>query len=143
MAPEKERGKKPGKDEFEGLPGSLVTGLKAADRSVPMITAAVDRRVSAMAKAHFRERRQRIPVPRPAWAAIAATLIVAVIVGYWRLDPVFEQTDIYADVDRSGRIDIADVLALARSQEAGERSREQLDRFAAKVVSLRRPGEAS
>lgn len=139
MAPEKE----PEKDEYDGLPRPLVEGLKAVDRPVPMITAAVDRRVSAMAKAHFSARRQRIRVPRLAWPAIAATFLVAAIVGYWRLNPLPEQSDIYADVDRSGRIDIADVLALARSQEPGERSREQLDRFAAKIVSLHRPGDAS
>ena len=39
----------------------------------------------------------------------------------------------YADVDNSGRVDIADVLALAR---AGAASPAELDAFARRVVSL-------
>lgn len=137
MAPEEE--------QYPELPKSLIEGLKALDRSAPMITARVDRRVSEMAAVHFSARREPTRMPHPLWSAVAATLLIAALIGYWRLDPApeRERADVYADIDGSGQIDIADVLALARSRDAGERSREQLDRFAARIVSLKTQGETS
>ena len=133
MAPEEE--------QFEDLPRSLIEELKSADQPMPMITARVDREISQMARAHFSMRRQPARLPRPAWAAIAATLLITVLVAHWQVPP--EQGAIYADIDRSGRIDIADVLALARSQESGERSQADLDAFALRIVSLKSHGESS
>lgn len=135
MAPEEE--------QFEDLPQSLIEGLKSADRPMPMITARVDREISQMARTHFSMRRQPARLPRPAWAAIAATLLITILVAHWQVPPGPEQSAIYADIDRSGRIDIADVLALARSQESGERSQADLDAFAFRVVSLKSHGESS
>ena len=132
MGPEKERS--------EDLPQPLIEALKSADRPVAMITARVDREVSEMARSHFSARRQPTRVPRPAWAAMAATVLIAVIVV--QLQPP-DQSTLYTDVDRSGRIDIADVLALARAQGPGERSQADLDAFASRIVSLKRAGEAS
>jgi len=132
MGPEKERS--------EDLPQPLIEALKSADRPVAMITARVDREVSEMARSHFSARRQPTRVPRPAWAAMAATVLIAVIVV--QLQPP-DQSTLYTDVDRSGRIDIADVLALARAQGPGERSQSELDAFASRIVSLKRAGEAS
>jgi len=132
MGPEKERS--------EDLPQPLIEALKSADRPVAMITARVDREVSEMARSHFSARRQPTRVPRPAWAAMAATVLIAVIVV--QLQPP-DQSTLYTDVDRSGRIDIADVLALARAQGPGERSQAELDAFASRIVSLKRAGEAS
>jgi hypothetical protein len=135
MGPEKERS--------EGLPQPLIEALKSADRPVAMITARVDREVSEMARSHFSARRQPTRVPRPAWAAMvamAATVLIAVIVVQLQLP---DQSTLYTDVDRSGRIDIADVLALARAQGPGERSQAELDAFASRIVSLKRAGEAS
>lgn len=133
MAPEDER--------FEDLPQSLIEGFKAADQPVPVITARVDRAKSQLARAHFAARRSAL-TRRSAWAAIAATVLIAVFVLQLRL-PTPEQDPVYADVDRSGRIDIADVLALARAQEPGERSQAELDAFAYRIVSLEPAGEAS
>lgn len=132
----------PEEDQFEDLPQFLIEGLKAADQPMPMITARVDRDVSRMARKHFSTRRQPARVPRPAWAALAATVLIAVLVVQLQApDP--DQGALYTDVDRSGRIDIADVLALARAQPPGKRSRAELDAFASRIVSLDPAGDAS
>jgi hypothetical protein len=133
MGPEKERS--------EDLPEPLIEALKSADRPVSMITARVDREVSEMARRHFSVRRQPTRVPRPAWAAVAATVLIAVF-AVQRQSPGPDQTAPYTDIDDSGRIDIADVLALARAQ-GPERSQAELDAFAAWIVSLERAGETS
>jgi hypothetical protein len=133
MEPEKERS--------EDLPQPLIEALKSGDRPVPMITARVDREISEMAQRHFSVRRQTARVPRPARAAMvamAATVLIAVFVVQLQS---LDQRTLYTDVDRSGRIDIADVLALARAQEPGERSQPELDAFASWIVSLDRAGE--
>lgn len=135
MAPEKER--------FDDLPQSLIEGLKSADRPVPVITARVDREISEMARTYFSTRRQPARVPRSAWAAIAATVLIAAFVLQWRVPGTRDQSAVYADIDRSGRIDIADVLALARAQEPGGRSQAELDAFASRIVSLKPVGDAS
>lgn len=134
MGPEKERS--------EDLPQPLIEALRSADRPVPMITARVDREISEMARRHFSVRRQSPRVPHSAWAAIAATVLIAVFVV--QLEPPGpDQGALYADIDGSGRIDIADVLALARAQEPEERSQAELDAFASRIVSLKRSGDAS
>jgi hypothetical protein len=137
MGPEKERS--------EDLPQPLIEALKSAHRPVPMITARVDREISEMARRHFSVLRRPTRVPRPAWTAMvamAATVLIAVFVVQLQ-PPNPDQSALYTDIDRSGRIDIADVLALARAQEPGERSQAELDAFASRIVSLKRAGEAS
>lgn len=135
MGPEKERS--------EDLPQPLIEALKSSDRPVPVITARVDREVSEMARRHFSVRRQPGRVPHSAWAAmaaVAATILIAVFAVQLQ-SPGPDQTSLYTDVDRSGRIDIADVLALARAQGPEERSQPELDAFASWIVSLERAGE--
>lgn len=135
----------PEKEQSEDLPPPLIEALKSADRPVSMITARVDREISEMARRHFSVRQQPTRVPRPAWAAMvamAATILIAVLVVELQ-PPSPDQGVLYTDIDRSGRIDIADVLALARAQEPGERSQAELDAFASRIVSLKRAGEAS
>lgn len=124
-----------GNEPFEELPQFLVEELKSADRPVPTITARVDREISEMARTHFASRQRPVPTRRPAWVAVAATVLIAVLVLQLRV-PEPDRSSVYADIDRSGRIDIADVLALARTQPPGERSRAELDAFAYRVVSL-------
>jgi hypothetical protein len=135
----------PEKARSEDLPQPLIEALKAADRPVPMITARVDREISEMARRHFSVRRQPAGVPRTAWAAMAAIAATVLIVAFVvQLQPPGPgQAALYADIDRSGRIDIADVLALARAQGPGERSQAELDAFASRIVSLKRAGDAS
>lgn len=126
-------------ETFEDLPQSLVDELKAADRPLPMITARVDREIAAAARAHFAGRRRPGGLRRSGWAALAASVLVAVIV-LQRWAPVPDEGALYADLDRSGRIDIADVLAAARAREA---SPAELEAFAYRVVSLEAAEDAS
>lgn len=128
-------------EPFDDLPQSLVEELKAADRAMPMITARVDREVADMARAHFGGRRRSTQGWRPVSAAVAASLLIAVLVLEWPTPAPDTQGDLYADVDGSGRIDIADVLALA--QKPGKHSRAELDAFAYRIVSLEHSGDPS
>lgn len=121
----------------DNLPQSVTDALEAADRPVPLITARVDREIAAMARTHFAARRPRSRTSRPTWAvAAAAAVLLAVLVIPRQQPDVAEPGGVYADVDDSGRIDIADVLALARSREAGTRSQAELDAFAMRIVAL-------
>ena len=134
----------PDEEQLEDLPQSLIEGLKAADRAVPVITARVDRDISQMSLAHFSAGRQPIRMTRSAWtalAATAATVLIAILVT--QVPTSRDQHELYTDVDHSGRIDIADVLALARAQEPRKRSKAELDAFAARIVSLAATGDAS
>lgn len=130
-------------EPIEELPRSLVEELRAADRPLPMITARVDREMAAMARAHFAGRRRPARASRSAWTAVAASVLLAVLVLQWPLPAPEQQGGFYADVDGSGRIDIADVLAAARSQPPDERSRAKLDAFAYRIVSLEPAGDPS
>lgn len=113
----------------DDLPQALRDALRAADRAPPTITAAVDRAVARGAEAQFGARRWRAP---GAWAAAAgAVLAVALLL----LVPRPDEPRSYRDVDGSGTIDIADVLALAR--QSGAASQADLDAFAMRVVALR------
>lgn len=130
-------------EQFDDLPQSLIDELKAHENSVPLITARADRQVASTARQHFSLRRNPVWKSRPAWAAVAATILVAVLVTQLG-DPVVSQQDgLYADIDNSGQIDIADVLALARSRDAEQITQAELDTFAMRIVSLSSGGDAS
>ena len=124
---------------FEDLPQSLVDELKAADRPLPMVTARVDREIEAAGRSHFAGRRRPVGLRRSGWAALAASVLVAVLV-LQRQAPAPEEGALYADLDRSGQIDIADVLAAARARDA---SPAELEAFAYRVVSLEASEDAS
>jgi hypothetical protein len=136
-------------ETFEDLPQSLVDELKAADRPLPTITARVDREIEAAARTHFAARPRRDELRheglrhhrlrRSGWAALAASVLVAVLV-LQRQAPAPDEGALYADLDRSGQIDIADVLAAARAREA---SPAELEAFAYRVVSLEASEDAS
>ena len=130
-------------EQIDGLPQALVDELKAADRPVTMITARVDREILQMASAQFRQRRPAIWKSRPAWTAIAATVLLALFIVDFRSPVVETPQAIYADTDQSGRIDIADVLAVARSGQSDGLSQAEIDAFAMQIVSLNPVGDAS
>jgi hypothetical protein len=117
--------------QFEELPDALVAKLERADRSQAIVDPRTDRAVIDDARRYFvasRPRRARKPVIR--WAlplAAAAALLVAVLV----LRPFGLQRS-PDDVDGSGRVDILDAFALARSQA----DQESVDALAARIVSL-------
>ncbi|MCY4011188.1 MAG: hypothetical protein OXG82_00590 [Gammaproteobacteria bacterium] len=122
----------PDRDEaLEGLPADWIDTLDRVDRAPMVVTRSVDRAVGAAAEAQFAARRARPAWRHPGgWAALAASLALVTVVAV-RWDGGDEV--VYADVDASGRVDIADVLALARSGTASPR---ELEAFAQRVVAL-------
>lgn len=116
------------------LPQALIDELKRRDQAAEVITSSVDRALAAAARAQFGE--PRAVWHRPgAWAAAAASAVLAVGLATSYL-PDRDRGPVYADIDGSGRIDIADVLALAREGVA----QAELDAFARRVVALDRDG---
>ena len=117
------------------LPKPLIDELKRLDRAPDVITARVDRALAATARDHFSTRGAPRWWRHSAWGAVAAcaVLAVALTVGREALD---RDPALYSDVDGSGRIDIADVLALARSGSGIDQA--DLEAFAWHVVALNR-----
>ena len=130
-------------EQFEELPQALIDELKATDRPVPMITARVDREILQLARAQFEQRRPPAWKSRPAWAAIAATVLIALFILDFRNPSPEQQSALYGDIDNSGRVDIADVLALARSREPDDLTQAEIDALAMHIVSLNPVGDAS
>jgi len=129
-------------DNLETLPDELVAELKKSDKRGSLITARVDRSLANLAREQFASRPEKRRRIAPAWYAVAATVLLAVLVV--PLSNRFGTVDdgLYADVDNSGQIDIADVLTLARRSD-GEVTQAELNAFAMKVVSLADSGETS
>ena len=128
-------------DELE-LPAALIDALQAEDRAEPVITARTDRALKARAAAHFAARQPDGRSWHSAWyaaAAVAAVALLVVVPAQRLLDDQAPAGAVYADVDASGRIDIADVLLLARE---GRASQSDIDAFAARIVSLGQVGDA-
>jgi hypothetical protein len=117
--------------QFEELPDALVARLQRADRSQPIVDPRTDRAVIDDGRRYFAARPRRARRPAIRWAlplaAAAAALLVAVLV----LRPFGVQRSA-DDVDGSGRVDILDAFALARSQA----DRESVDALAERIVSL-------
>lgn len=129
-------------DNLEGLPDELVAELKKADKPGPLITAKVDRSITNLAREQFASRPERRRRVAPAWYAVAATVVLAVLVLPLTNRLGTDDDALYADVDNSGQIDIADVLTLARRSD-GKVSQAELDAFAMRVVALADTGDAS
>ena len=129
-------------DNLEGLPDELVAELKKADKPGSLITAKVDRSIANLAREQFESRPEKRRRMAPAWYAVAATVLLAVLVLPVTNRLVMDDDGLYTDVDDSGQIDIADVLTLARRSD-GEITQEELDAFAMQIVSLAEPGETS
>jgi anti-sigma-K factor RskA len=127
-------------DNYEDLPRELLDELKSSDEPVPMITSRVDREIMQQARLQFASRKRRSRASYPAWAAVAAVILVAVFVTRMDSPPLQDQPGVYADHDNSGRIDIADVLHLARTGGADQAN---IDAFAMQVVALSTRGETS
>jgi len=127
-------------DNTDRIPDSLIAELRKADEPDPLITAKVDRMVAHLAREQFSTRHSTRRQIAPGWLAVAATMVLAVFLFQTLDKPEIDATKIYADVDNSGQIDIADVLALAR-RNGQEISQAELDAFAMRVVSLAQNGE--
>ena len=113
------------------LPDALIDALKRRDQAPDVITSRVDRTLTAAARAHFGAPRAAAWRRPGAWAAAAASTVLAVGLVTSSL-PDRKDGPVHADIDGSGRIDIADVLALARQDVA----QAELDAFARRVVAL-------
>jgi hypothetical protein len=126
--------------QLDDLPAALVEALKRDDEALPVITARVDRHIAALAREQFADRETPSAIPKMAWIGVAAAVAVAVV-GLQLWQPAMqERRDIYADVDGSGKIDIADVLAIARRESL---SQAEIDAFANRIVALNPVGDAS
>ena len=122
----------------ERLPEALVDELKRIDQAPEVITSRVDRSLTSMAHDQFAPRRIPRWQPQSAWRAAAAACVLVVVL--FTTNHLWEQDDtpIYADVDGSGQIDIADVLALARAEDGVNQA--DIDAFAYRLVALDRDG---
>lgn len=122
----------------ERLPEALVEELKRIDRAPEVITSRVDRNLADMAHARFAPRRLPRWQPRSAWPAAAAACVLVVVL--FTTNQLWERDDasLYADIDGSGQIDIADVLALARAEDGADQA--DIDAFAYRLVALDRDG---
>ena len=119
-------------DDIEDLPAELIAALRKRELPADVITRRVDRELMAMAAEQFATRK---PAPgRRAWAAAAAVAALGIALVISSYDPAPTRSDLYTDVDGSGQVDIADVLALAR--DGHEVTQDDLDAFAASIVSL-------
>ena len=119
-------------EQDEQLPSAVIDELKRIDRAPAVITSRVDRTLSTMARAQFSSRQVR-RWRQPAWGAAAACALLAALFTTSLLEDQ-RGTSIYADIDGSGEIDIADVLALARTGQGVDQ--DDLDAFAFRLVSL-------
>lgn len=118
-------------DQFEELPEALIEALKSADEAVPVITARVDREVLKMAREQFAGRKPAWR-RRPAWAAVAATVLIAIFIV--QLDQPMQQAAQPMRVAYSA--DISDVLRLARERAGDPAAQAEIDALAMRVVSL-------
>ena len=119
------------------LPKALADALKRLDRAPDVITPQVDRALARQARAQFTTRRTPRWQRERAWGAAAACVLAVTLFATHHLAERGE-TSIYADVDGSGQIDIADVLTLARTRPGVNQA--DLDAFALRLVALDRDG---
>lgn len=132
--------------QLEDLPQSLIDELRALDKPATLITSRVDRELANLAENQFSVRRRPSWTRGPAWGAIAATVLLAILIAQFsgtRLLQPGADDSTYADVDGSGRVDIADVLALARDKERDQITQAEIDAFAQRIVSLGSGSDAS
>ena len=122
----------------EHLPKALIDELKAIDRAPEVITSRVDRNLASLAQAQFAPRHLPRWQPQSAWRTAAAACVLVVVL--FSANHLWDQDGrpIYTDIDGSGQIDIADVLALARTGDGVDQA--DLDAFAYRVVALDQEG---
>lgn len=104
-------------EQPETLPPAIASRLRKLDRAEPIFDPRTDRAVLEAANAYFAARPATVRVRRARWAvplgAAAAMLLAAVLMRPLVFAPSAD------DVDGSGRVDVLDVLALARMRAAG------------------------
>ena len=105
------------------LPAAILARLKHADGAQAIVDPRTDRAIIGAARKHFGGRVSR-PVRWAVPVGIAASLLLAfLLVRPFGPSLVPLSAD---DVDGSGRVDVLDVLALARARAAGDARIEEL-----------------
>lgn len=128
-------------ETFDRLPDEIVARLRARDRNLALLTPAIDRAVDQAAREQFAPRRSRTAAAR-GWrytaAAAAAVALIAVFIVQPFAPGDADRRRLADDVDGSGRVDVLDAFALARSRAAdpGAVSQSRIDELVARIVSL-------
>jgi len=108
----------PTTEQPETLPPAIASRLRRLDRAEAILDTRTDGAVLEAARSYFAARPAAARARRARWAvplgAAAAVLLAAVLVR-----PIVFHTPSADDVDGSGRVDVLDVLALARMRAAG------------------------
>ena len=134
-------------ENYSELPETIIDRLRRGDESIPIISPKTDQIILAEARSQFADRERAIPrsLVRPAWAAIAASVALAVFVVNNFYDARSPSPQHVSDVDNPGRVDIVDVLALARSRQRNPAavSQAQIEAVMTQIVSLNTNGDAS
>ena len=129
-------------NETSELPAGLVREMQRHDKSLAVLTPAVDRRVASAAAEHFRGRPESVRPATRRWAisgALAASLVIGVFVV--RMEPGVERERLANDWDGSGVVDILDAFALARrNRSATAGSQAEIDALIREIVALDGPG---
>ncbi len=118
------------------LPGDIVERLERLDKSVSVLTPAVDRQVREAAAVHFVQRPDRVRSTSRRWAVVG-TLAASLVAGVF-LVPMqtgMEATMLANDIDGSGVVDILDAFALARTDRAPG-SQAEIDALIRDIVAL-------
>jgi len=126
-------------EQPEILPPAIASRLRRLDRAEAILDPRTDRAVLDAARSYFAARPAAAPARRSRWAlplgAAAAVLLAAVLVR-----PLVFHTPNADDVDGSGRVDVLDVLALARMRAAGGDASgitdTRIDELAYRIVAL-------
>ena len=127
----------------ETLPPAIARRLRALDREQPIVDPRTDRAVLDGARSYFQARPAASRPRRARWSlplgAAAAALLAAVLMRPLML----ESPEAADDVDGSGRVDVLDVLALARMRAAGGDASgitdARIDELAYRIVALDSP----
>jgi hypothetical protein len=121
-------------DDEDRLPQALIDELKGAERNTRVLTSKVDRQIEAASTSHFAARKRPRWPSRPAWAAVAASLLIAMFIVRPQLQAPEMADTAFGTAASPDQLDIVDVFALARSEDS--RPQSELDALAFSIVSL-------
>ena len=121
------------------LPAELIEDLARLDKSLAVMTPAVDRRLAEAARAQFGARPESRRMTPRRWAfagSLAAGLSIAAVL--WLPEGGVDPTLLADDIDGSGVVDIRDAFALARmaGEDRTPAAQERIDALAMRVVAL-------
>ena len=124
------------------LPDELVREMRRLDKSLAVLTPAVDRRVADVAAAHFRHRSASARPATRRWA-ISAAMAASLVIGVFavRMQTGVEPERLANDLDGSGVVDILDAFSAARANRgATPASQAEIDALIREIVALNRRG---